>query len=87
MQLLDNAGAMQLNGAKADAEMAGDDFVGLARGHQLEYLTFARCQQGSAELQCGAFETLFVCPVVPMQRSLDAFEQGVLAGVTSNSVG
>jgi hypothetical protein len=44
LQLLDNVGAMQLNGAKADAEMAGDDLVGLARGHQLEDLTFARRQ-------------------------------------------
>src|SRR5215469_7570706 len=70
---------MQLYRAKADAEMAGDDFVRLARGHQLEDLTLARCQRGCADLQCGAFETFLVRPIIPMQCSLDAFEQGVLA--------
>jgi hypothetical protein len=40
LQLLDNVGAMQLNGAKAYAETAGDDLVGLARGHQIEDFTF-----------------------------------------------
>jgi len=29
-------GAMQLDGAKTDAKMAGDDLAGLARGNQLE---------------------------------------------------
>src|SRR5208282_3785338 len=79
LQLLDNVSAMQLDGAKADAEMAGDDLVRLARRDQLEYVAFAGCQQGRAGLQRGAFETLFIRPVVPMQRSLDIFEQGVLA--------
>ncbi len=37
LQLLDNVGAVQLDGAKADAEMASDNLIGLARGHQLEY--------------------------------------------------
>ena len=32
LQLLDNVGAVQLDGSKANAEMAGDDLVGLARG-------------------------------------------------------
>jgi hypothetical protein len=40
LQLLDNVGAMQLNGAKAYAETAGYDLVGLARGHQIEDFTF-----------------------------------------------
>src|SRR6516165_3726584 len=70
---------MQLDRAKADAEMAGDDLVGFARGHQFEYLAFARCQQSQAALQRGAFETLFVGPIIPMQRALDAFEQRLLA--------
>jgi hypothetical protein len=52
---------------------AGDDLVGLARGHQLEDLAFARCQQSQPALQSGAFQTLFVGPIIPMQRSLDAF--------------
>src|SRR5258705_8537748 len=70
---------MQLDGAKADTETAGDNLVGLARGYEFEYLTFAGCQQGGADLQRCALETLFIRPIVPMQRSLDAFEQGVLA--------
>src|SRR5262245_49355320 len=70
---------MQLYRAKADAETAGDDFVRLARGYQLKDLTLAVCQRGCADLQCGALETFLVRPVIPMQSSLDAFEQGVLA--------
>jgi hypothetical protein len=34
---------MQLHGAKADAETAGNDLIGLARGYQLEDFTFAEC--------------------------------------------
>src|SRR5271169_1310288 len=86
LQLLDNVSAMQLDGTKADAEMTGDDLIGLAPGHQLEYLTFAGCQQGRADLQRGAFETLFIRPVIPMQRVLDAVEQGVLAQRLLNEV-
>ena len=71
--------SMQLYSAKADAEMAGDDFVRLARGHQLKDLTLAGCQRGGADLQCRAFKALLVRPVIPMQGSLDAFEQDVLA--------
>src|SRR5216683_2181935 len=59
--------------------MAGDDLVWLARGHQLKDLTFAGCQQGHTNLQRGAFEALLVGLVIPMQRSLNAFEQGVFA--------
>src|SRR5580700_3685441 len=70
---------MQLDGTEADAKMTGDDLVRLSRGHQLKDFAFARCQQGYTDLQRGAFETLFVRPVIPMQRSLDAFEQSVLA--------
>ena len=62
---------MQLYCAKTDAEMAGDDFVWLARGYQLKDLTLAGCQRGCADLQCGAFETFLVCPIIPIQRSLD----------------
>src|SRR6476620_925507 len=56
LQLLDNVSAVQLDGAKTDTEIAGDDLVGFARGHQFEDLTFARCQQRRAGLQSGAFE-------------------------------
>src|SRR5262249_35511050 len=71
--------SMQLYSAKADAEVAGDDFVRLAGAHQLKDLTLAGCQRGGADLQCRAFKALLVRPVIPMQGSLDAFEQDVLA--------
>src|SRR5215813_2891974 len=77
LQLLDNVGAVQLDGSKANAEMAGDNLVGLSRGDQLKDLTFARCQQSGTGLQRGALETLLVRPIIPMQ--LDTFEQDVLA--------
>src|ERR1700751_2366776 len=79
LQLLDNVGAMQLHRAEADAETAGDALVGLACGHQLENLALAGCQRGHADLQRGAFETLFIRSIIPMQRALDAFNQRVLA--------
>ena len=44
LQLLNDVGSMKLDRAKADAELSGDDLVGLARGHQLEHVTLARCQ-------------------------------------------
>ena len=79
LQLFDNVGAMQLDGSKADAEITGDNLVGLARDDQLKNLTLAGCQQSSTGLQRGALETLFIGPIVPEQRSFDTFEQGVLA--------
>src|SRR5262249_16581443 len=79
LQLLDNVGAVQLDGSKADAELAGDDLVGLARGDQLKDLAFAGCQQSGTGLQRGALETLLVRPIIPVQRPLDTFEQDVLA--------
>src|SRR5690348_854594 len=79
LQLLDNVGAMQLDGSKANAKMAGDSLVGLARRDQLKDLPFAGCQQSGTGLQRGALETLLVRPIVPMQRPLDAFEQDLLA--------
>src|SRR5262245_2689672 len=39
LQLLGYMGAMQLDSAKTDAKLAGDDLVGLARGNQLKNLT------------------------------------------------
>jgi hypothetical protein len=73
LQLLDDIGEMQLDRTEADAESADDDLVGLARGRQLEDLSFARCQRGHPCLQRGAFETLFIRPIIPTQRALDAF--------------
>jgi hypothetical protein len=49
---------MELDGTEADTKMAGDDLIQLTSGRQLEYLTFPGRQQGRADLQCGALETL-----------------------------
>ena len=42
-QFLDNVGAVQLDGTKADAKARRDNFVRLASGDQFEYLAFAGC--------------------------------------------
>src|SRR5437868_8909338 len=63
LQFLDNVGAMQLDSPEANAEMAGDHLVGLARDDQLKDLTLTGCQQSGTSLQRGAFEALFISPI------------------------
>jgi hypothetical protein len=70
---------MQLDGSKANAELAGNNLIGLARNDQLKDLALTGCQQRGTGLQRSALETLFIRPIVLVQRPLDPLEQGVLA--------
>src|SRR6516225_2106254 len=78
LQLLDNVRAMQFDRAETDAEVTRDDLVRLARSHEVEHLPLALCQQCGACLQLSAFQPPLVCPVIPIQRPLYAFEQRFL---------
>lgn len=59
--------------------MARDQFIGFASGYPIEHLALAAGEQGYSSLQDSALETLLVCPRVPVERSLDTFQERILA--------
>src|SRR5215831_18722474 len=77
-ELLDDMGAVDLDGAEADAETLRDDLVGLGLRDEIEDLPFAWRQARGTPPQLCHLRRLEVVPVFPIDGALDAVEQCIL---------